>query len=712
LAPEKGDNPGLVDLTTPDYAGKCGMCHPGGGPMERDREDNFLHKKSLSDIKAQFDSGVILGDYATWSRKEKRFVPFEWKVEVKGQKINNTMAPACFYCHSAKALKGLESTAAGTLMFRLSLLGKLTGYRYFAASDTLGGLLGSLDPSSGEISYDLGLFNGKELSGEAIVGKSDRACAHCHGVFQFEDFDGDGKITPLDFVKAVKDPKFVHPDSMKEALVWEFNLGVETDVHKLAGKGCTDCHAPVNHEYVGTGYYPSSPTLIPSHDFAKGNAGPAFGVRWTQLGGSATCEKCHDAETIHYGMFGPPKYTKTHLEKVACTACHIGKKFFYRVKMIDWTLPLLVFSGKAVDPGDALAVASAVVGLDKHGYLYGDPAAGKWEDIALFPERDFETGEVRWKFKPANAMGVLLFEDNSSGEFKPVFARYLAKAFRLDPNLPTKYLKVEVDPETGRPKRVEGAVDPETGEKIKVLNIKPGKGIISQDEDLVSGRFVLWRATPNYIDVNLNGVYDQGIDVQIGDDTGLAGAPDGDPEINTKEEVEAAVKTLKKVVGKAVGREVEVKLVTTADAFGMSHNIKPADQALECADCHGKADTSVLSGKLFTRTTPLYFEYDPEVRKADYFEARVDRNPTELEFAEFVQEELVKAGYPAPQEESSQNQETTPQTPPQETSQEAQEAQSSGGGGGCSMAVNSGPSGLLSFLISLWPLVFIRRRRS
>jgi len=678
--------------------------------MERDREDNFLHEKSLSEIQAEFDSGVIPGDYATWSKTEKRFVPFEWKVEVNGQKINNTMAPACFLCHSVKALEGgVEATATGSLMFRLSLLGKLTGYHYFAASDTLGGLLGTVNPETGEITYDENLFNDKELLGDNIVGKSDAACAHCHGVFQFEDFDGDGAITPLDFVKVVKDPKFVHPDAMKEALVWQFNLGIETDVHKEAGKGCTDCHASVNHEYIGTGYYPSSPTLIPSHDFAKGNAGPAFGVRWTQLAGSATCEKCHDAETIHYGMFGPPSYTKTHLEKVACTTCHIGKKYFYRVKMIDWSLPLFAFSGAVVDPTDPSAISSAVVGLDKHGYLYGDPVNGKWEDVALFPERDFETGEVKWKFKPANAMGVLLFEDNSSGEFKPVFARYLAKAFRVDPNLPTKYLKVEIDPETGKPKRVEGAIDPETGETLKILNIKAVKGgKIAEDADLSSGQFALWRATPNYIDTNLNGVYDEGVDVQITDDTGLTGAPDGDPEINTKEEVEAAIATLKKIIEKATGKSVEVKLVTTADAFGMSHNIKPADEALECADCHGRADTSVLTGELFTQTTPLYFEYDPEVEKADYFEARVSRNPTEIEFAQFVQEELVKAGYPAPEEESSQPQETSTETTQTE---EETSTTGGGGGGGCSMAATSNPSGLLSFLVTLSPLALLRRRR-
>ena len=100
MAPQEGTNPGLVDLTTPDYAGMCGVCHPGCGPMEKDRNDNFLHEKTLDDIQAEFDAGKVPGDYATYGINpetgKKEFLPFEWKIEINGQKINNTMAPTCF----------------------------------------------------------------------------------------------------------------------------------------------------------------------------------------------------------------------------------------------------------------------------------------------------------------------------------------------------------------------------------------------------------------------------------------------------------------------------------------------------------------------------------------------------------------------------------------------------------------------------------------
>ena len=647
MAPQEETNPGLVDLTTPDYAGKCGMCHPGGGPMEKDRNDNFLYEKSLSEIQADFDAGRIPGDYATWSSKDKKFVPFVWQIQVGDKTIDNTMAPACFYCHSAKALSsGVDTAAKGTLMFRMSLLGKLTGKHYFAAADALGGLLGTVNATTGEINYDPSLFDGNDMKGSNIVGKSSFSCGHCHGVFQFADFDNDGKVNGLDFVKAAKDPKFMHPDGMKEALVWQDNANMTdengiskfVDVHRSHDVNCVDCHSSVKHDFIGEGYAPSGGYWFASHDFAKGNSGPAFGVMWNQMAGTLTCEKCHEnAVDFHQAYFGPA--AKTHLDKVACTTCHIGKKYFFRVKLIDWTLPMLVVTGNAT--------SIKFAGLDKHGYLYGDPKNGKYEDIAWFPVRNANTGEVTWKIKPANAMGVLLFEDNSSGEFKPVFARYLAKVFKLNPDLPTKYLKVEIDPNTGKPKRVDGAIDPETGQPIKILNIKPGVGKISEDTDLASGNWTLWRATPNYIDVNLNGKYDEGVDVQITDDTGLNGAKDGDPELNTKEEVEAAINTLKKVISSATGKEnVEVKLVATADAFGMSHNIRPAEEALTCADCHG-GRSSELKGHLFTDKTPLYFPYEPEVENATYFDKKIDRAPTEEEFAEHIKEELISVGYPA-----------------------------------------------------------------
>ena len=606
--------------------------------MEKDRSDKFLYEKSLSEIQEIFAQGKIPGDYATWSSSEKKFVPFEWKKKIGDQVINNTMAPACFLCHSN--LDSIESHV-GILNFRMSVLS-----RYFAGADTAASGFATKN-SDNTFTYDLSYDVDNSTAGlqinHNVIGRAeDKHCGQCHGG-GWDDINGDGKINPMDFVIQVKDPKYLQPDFMKEAKVWYFNTNFtdnngipkNVEVHQWADyvgaqniKGCVDCHAPVEHKYIGTGYFPETSALTPSHDFAKGNAGPAHGVMWHQMAGTASCENCHtNPEDFHASAFGPK--AKVHMDKIACTTCHIGKKYFYRVKLIDWTLPMWVVGGDANN--------IVFKGLDKNGYLYGDPENGKWPDVAWFPQRDPQTGKVTWKLKSVNAMGVLYFEDDSHGDFRPVLARYLAKAFRLSPNLPTKYILIQVD-EDGNPVR--------SGDKgIFTFKVKKN-AVISEDSDLQSGGWKLWRALPNYIDVNLNGQYDEGVDVEIKDDAGLyADEPDGAPEINTKGEVESAINTLKKVIEKATGKsDVVVKVAASTDAFAMTHNIRPASEALTCADCHaGKSD--VLTGEFFARTTPLYFKYDPEVEKASYFDKKIDRAPTELAYAEYIKEELTKAGY-------------------------------------------------------------------
>ena len=698
MAPVKNTNPGLVDLTTPDYAGKCGMCHPGGGPMEKDRSDNFLYKKSLSDIKSEMDSGVIPGDYATF--RDGKFQPFEWKIKVGNQTINNTMAPACFLCHSK--LPAINSHN-GILNFRMAVI-----QRYFAGADTAASGMAT-ENSDKTFTYNSSLdvdtsTDGLQINHNVIGRSEDKHCGQCHGG-GWDDINGDGKINPMDFVIQVKDPKYVQPDFMKEAKVWYFDKNItdgngvpkNVEVHQWADyvgqqnvKGCVDCHYPVEHRYIGTGYFPTTTVLTPSHDFAKGNAGPAHSVMWHQLAGTARCENCHtNPADFHTAYFGPA--AKTHIDKIACTTCHIGKKYFYRVKLIDWTLPMWVVNGN----GENIVFK----GLDKNGYLYGDPQNGTWPDVAWFPQRDPNTGEVTWKLKSVNAMGVLYFEDNSQGEFKPVFVRYLVKAFRLDPDLPTKYILVKLGFD-GKPVR--------NGDKgIFTFKVKKNS-VIADDLDLQSGDWGLWRAIPNYIDVNLNGQYDEGVDVQIKDDTGLfKDQPDGTPEINTKIEVEAAVNTLQKIIARATGKSnVVVKVAATTDAFAMTHNIRPAYEALTCADCHGGRGVE-LGGKFFNRTTPLYFRYDPEVEKAPYFDKKVDSAPTETAYADYVKEELISIGYPSGESESTQQQQSQASGGNQQTSQQT----SGGSSGGCSLSTAPGFGGALSSILGLLPLALLRRRK-
>ncbi len=644
-------------MTTPEYDAACGMCHPGGGPMERDREGNFLHEKSLSEIEAALSNGEVLGDYTVWSPKEKRFVPFVWTISAGNETVNNTLAPNCFMCHSS--VIGSQNPYAPSSTFNMPLLSyRLATFklRYFSGAGTLSSGIATLNPDN-TFNYNLAFdadnaTAGLQVDGSFIVHSNDMHCSQCHGG-GWDDFDGDGRITKLDFLLQVKDLRYLQPDGLKEAKVWFFNETItdgnyvsskvdgslipvpkNVDVHRWARyvgdgnvKGCVDCHAPVKHDYIGTGYFPDVPSLIPSHDFAKGNAGPAFTVRWHQLAGSASCERCHENPVgLHSRAFGPA--AAEHLEKVACTTCHIPKKYFFEAKLIDWTLPMFVVSGDSN--------GYTFLGLTKNVYVGGDSVNGTPVDVALFPIRDFSTGEVVWKLSAANAMGVLFFADNSEGTFRPVIPRYLAKVFGLSYDLPTRYIIEEVD-SSGKPVRVGS---------FGHLVLKVKSGVISQDSDLAAGGWRLINALPNFIDVDQDGAFTPGVDVQITDDTGLDGSPDGVPEINTQREVSAALSTVKKVVSGAVGRDVEVKLIATAIPFGVSHNVRPAPEALRCDDCHGGRE-SELQGAVFTRKVNLYFPFDPAVENSTAFVPKVQRTLTEYAFADWTRREIESMGFPA-----------------------------------------------------------------
>ncbi len=69
LAPKKNTDPRKIDMTSFDYiAATCGYCHPGGGPLEYDREGNRYdeHMKKQG-MKSGEDNGLD-GDYfkARW----------------------------------------------------------------------------------------------------------------------------------------------------------------------------------------------------------------------------------------------------------------------------------------------------------------------------------------------------------------------------------------------------------------------------------------------------------------------------------------------------------------------------------------------------------------------------------------------------------------------------------------------------------------------
>ncbi len=605
-------NPAYIGLTTPEWAGHCGLCHPGGGPVEKDRHDQFLYKKTRKEIAKELASGKIPGDYVEWSGEKKKLVPFVWKK----YGINNVGEPACFLCHSTFVKK--DHVALGK--YRSAILGG-----YFAAANTLAsGLATSYDVKTGKLHYNMKLDvdknkKGLQVNGNIINASSDASCAQCHGGW-VDDIDGDHKITPLDFFIQLLDPKYCQPDTFKESMIWYYSdkfkdangVPKDIDVHKEMGLSCTDCHKPMG---------PSS-VKKPSHEFAKGNTGPLHTVRWHQLAGTASCENCHsDPVSFHRRYLGP--VASLHMKKISCTLCHISKRYFYRLKVVDETAPIYIVhydrSTKQV------ALKGIFVGM---GYLWGNPQKGIYADVGLFPVKQ-HNGSLVWKYKSINIVGLPYFEDNATGKFGPVQERYLYEVLKVDSHLPTLYLTY------GKPARIG---------KGKYLSLKPSVGLIANDKAINSGNRTLVYALPNYIDVNLDGHFDKG-DVQITDDTNLKGnGKDGAPEINTLKEVKAAVKTLEKVVASSTGKKgIKVRLVVTIHPYPISHNVRPKQETLTCVDCHGKG--SGLSGHMFTSKAVMYYPYDQAAVKAGYVRPSVPRTLQERALAETVKKEIQKLGF-------------------------------------------------------------------
>ena len=614
LNAENASNPGNIGLTTPKWDTHCGLCHLGGGPMEKDRSDKWLYNKTQAQIEKELKSGTIPGDYVLWNKEEKQFKPFSWNK----YGIHNVSEPSCFICHSKLTGKNRN----GLLHYREAI-----GDHYFAAANTLGGLLAdSYNSKTGKLNYNMSIDVDKNKPGiqidSNIIGQPDDTnCAQCHAGWT-DDVDKDGKFTPKDVIIQFLDPKTLQSETPKNGWVWFYNdndkdedgIAKRIDIHKDMGLGCIDCHSPVG----------DTNRKKPSHDFAKGNTGPLHRVRWHQLAGTASCEKCHDdALSQHIPVFGPSLNARRHLDKISCTLCHISKRYSFEAKLIDETAPL--YSADYDPKTKIITTEDVFIGMP---YLGGNTEKGFYADLGLLPERKTD-GSVTWKYKPVNAAGLPYFLENSTGSFKVAPERYLLQALKVDANLSTFYVF------RGDKERIGDS---------NYLNLHPAVGIMAKDKALNNGTSHLAYALPNYIDVNFNDRYDKA-DVAITDDVSLGGnKKDGIPEINSFAEVKAAIFTLSKIIEKATNKpHVTVKLSTSFNPFSMSHNVRPKNQALSCFDCHG--EEGKLSGHMFTSKASLYYPYDPKAVKAGYVELDFPRTLTEQNLADRIKEKMLKTGF-------------------------------------------------------------------
>ena len=183
LAPKHFDDPDNIDLTPFEFVVQCGVCHPGGGPMEFDRNGQRYDEALANDRTLTF-----FGDSDYWEAPWDR---------------TGVIEADCFICH----LEGYEYSVRAQQIKKLnfkwaSTAGTVLGYVW-------GSVLEGEEPS---VYYDRSKFLADGRVYLPIQRPTDRECLHCHDISSVQ----------------------------KRGSTWD--QPYEHDVHTSQGLTCTDCH--------------------------------------------------------------------------------------------------------------------------------------------------------------------------------------------------------------------------------------------------------------------------------------------------------------------------------------------------------------------------------------------------------------------------------------------------------------------------------------
>lgn len=263
LASKKNDNARMIDMTSFDFVtATCGNCHPGGGPLEYDREgnryDEYMKKHGM---KSGEDNGLD-GDYfkAKWSD-------------------TGVIEADCLLCHMPEYNFKERNKQLANLNFKWAA----------TAGSGFGSSEGSVkDSKPVKVTYDKSKF---DEEGKVIVHiapePQNETCLQCHK----------------------------KPDWKKRGAAFS----ARTDVHMAAGLRCVDCHA------AGSKAVDKRIRDKEAHQFGKGDD-PSGWVRNDLDNTMRTCEDCHikgwrNAPKASHAWLPP-----LHMEKLSCQACHIPSR--------------------------------------------------------------------------------------------------------------------------------------------------------------------------------------------------------------------------------------------------------------------------------------------------------------------------------------------------------------------------------------------------
>ncbi|MBL0161899.1 MAG: hypothetical protein IPP47_33315 [Bryobacterales bacterium] len=266
LAAKKNASARTIDMTSFDFVtATCGNCHPGGGPMEYDRNGKrYDHQMAdaTNGLTPGGDNGLD-GDYfkARWSE-------------------TGVIEADCLLCHQPEYDYKKRNAQLANLNFR------------WAATEGAG----------------FGIVTGKVSANEKPKVEYNKAL-----------FDENGNVT-LHIAPAPRNETCLNchakPDWKKRGA----SFSAHTDVHLAKGLKCVDCHTS------GSKASDSRIRGKEVHQFGKGDD-PSGWVRNDLDNSVRSCESCHAEGTMGAPIAKHSWLPPLHLAKIACATCHIPRRY-------------------------------------------------------------------------------------------------------------------------------------------------------------------------------------------------------------------------------------------------------------------------------------------------------------------------------------------------------------------------------------------------
>ncbi len=266
LAPKQNANARTIDMTSFDFVtATCGNCHPGGGPLEFDR-DNKRYDRRMKDPGSGLTAGGdnnLDGDYykARWSE-------------------TGVIEADCLLCHMPEYDYGARNAQLANLNFQ------------WAATE--GARLG-------------------RIAGKVAGGEKPRV------EYNKDLFDAEGNVK-LHIVRSPRNDTCLNchwkPGWKKRGAAFT----AHTDVHLAKGLKCVDCHT------AGSRAADARIRGREVHQFGKGDD-PSGWVRNDLDNTVRSCESCHAEGTLGAPVTKHAWLPPLHLDRIACVTCHIPRRY-------------------------------------------------------------------------------------------------------------------------------------------------------------------------------------------------------------------------------------------------------------------------------------------------------------------------------------------------------------------------------------------------